>query len=151
MSFKEKLAILEAAVIAEERAEVAMMCPGSGPIEYDAGQKAVSHLTDTRHVLMSSAQSVESHAAQSLPTHVRCPVCGFDHVRMNAVTTHAREHEDGPVNIMRVTFDTPVAGGSVNPSPRRSGLVIHCECENGHEFDIALANHKGQLEMGVEL
>ena len=78
-----------------------------------------------------------------------CPQCGFEYVHITKAEVFMRgEDED---NHTYVTADIEdhkteiekVKGMGRNPSGRRDGLILTGYCEEGCEFEIEMAQHKG--------
>ena len=80
---------------------------------------------------------------------MNCPVCGFECTHITGVEVFARG-EDQPehvhtkvdMNTKKTTVET-VKGHGRNPSGRRDGVILSGHCETGCEFEIEIAQHKG--------
>ena len=78
-----------------------------------------------------------------------CPVCQFDYVHHSTVVVYNRDKEDshtGLVTDVGKSGTTTVRAHNMagNPSARRDGIRIACECEEGHSFYLTVSQHKGQ-------
>lgn len=84
---------------------------------------------------------------------IECPVCGYNYMHHKAVEVFTRGGEDNEEVQLTTVRETGFAVETIpsfesdNPSSRRSGLVIHFECESGHKSALAIAQHKGETFM----
>jgi hypothetical protein len=72
-----------------------------------------------------------------------CPVCGWDFV--HPVGAYTRMGSD-PFEA-KVYKGTRAKGKTDN---RRSALVCTFHCENGHDFELVISQHKGQNFVSLE-
>jgi hypothetical protein len=74
-----------------------------------------------------------------------CPYCDCEQTHVQKMVAHCRT-EDGPTTTVEVDLTT---GGvrrllaRSNPSGRRNAVTLEVSCEFGHDFEVALAQHKG--------
>ena len=83
-----------------------------------------------------------------------CPECGSDYTHHRRVTVFWREREDAPLGscIKSSQDELHVAREQWgNPSERRDGISIDCECEIcGTLFRLHIAQHKGHTLIKAE-
>ena len=78
-----------------------------------------------------------------------CPECGFEYVHITKAEVFIRaEDEDIHTYVTADIGDHKteikrVKGMGRNPSGRRDGLILTGYCEEGCEFEIKMAQHKG--------
>ena len=78
-----------------------------------------------------------------------CPQCGFEYVHITKAEVFIRaEDEDIHTYVTADIGDHKteikrVKGMGRNPSGRRDGLILTGYCEEGCEFEIKMAQHKG--------
>tara|TARA_R110000787_G_C13070758_1_gene408987 strand:+ start:73 stop:489 length:417 start_codon:yes stop_codon:yes gene_type:complete len=81
---------------------------------------------------------------------MQCPICKFDYTHITGVEVFSRSIEDAEEHVhtkvdmvKNLTKVENVKGYGRNPSARRDGLILSGHCENGHKFEINIAQHKG--------
>ena len=80
---------------------------------------------------------------------MNCPICGFNCTHIKGVEVFARgedaaEHVHTTVDMEEMSTKVEnVKGHGRNPSGRRDGLILSGYCESGCEFEIEIAQHKG--------
>mgnify|MGYP003128366122 CR=1 FL=1 len=80
---------------------------------------------------------------------MQCPVCKFECTHITGVEVFSRyddaeEHVHTTVDMVKNSTKVEnVRGHGRNPSARRDGLILSGYCENGHKFEINIAQHKG--------
>lgn len=85
------------------------------------------------------------------PFIVRCPVCGDDYQHHEGVREFRRmAGEDGETVLLDPGRGTILPTRS-NPSPRRGAVTIDFVGECGHEWTLAILQHKGQTFIEVIL
>ena len=78
-----------------------------------------------------------------------CPECGFEYVHITKAEVFMRgEDEDNHTHVTADIEDhkteiEKVKGMGRNPSGRRDGLILTGYCEEGCNFEIEMAQHKG--------
>lgn len=83
-------------------------------------------------------------------SHLLCPRCGEGYLHQGIVEVYNRHEDSDTVRCTIVgeenIFSAMVANDtSNNPSSRRSGMLVHFDCEHCDEVDFKLniAQHKG--------
>jgi hypothetical protein len=79
-------------------------------------------------------------------THLLCPICGFDYVRLVEVEAGParKAMQKAKINAKGVsTFPGGAAGGF----GRGNTVTLIFQCENGHEFRRSFLFHKGQTTL----
>lgn len=86
---------------------------------------------------------------------ILCPHCGDQYVHLVTVEIFSRTHEDAEHGThLTIPLNDPFAGSALpfgvdadihsNPSSRRSGVVLHFQCEyECPDFSLSLAQNKG--------
>jgi len=80
---------------------------------------------------------------------MNCPICGFECTHITGVEVFARgedaaDHVHTAVDMREMSTKVEnVKGHGRNPSGRRDGLILSGHCETGCEFEIEIAQHKG--------
>ncbi len=80
---------------------------------------------------------------------MNCPICGFECTHITGVEVFARgedaaDHVHTAVDMEEMSTKVEnVKGHGRNPSGRRDGLILSGHCETGCEFEIEIAQHKG--------
>jgi len=80
---------------------------------------------------------------------MNCPICASSNTHIKGVEVFARgedaaEHVHTTVDMEEMSTKVEnVTGSGRNPSGRRDGLILSGYCESGCEFEIEIAQHKG--------
>jgi len=80
---------------------------------------------------------------------MNCPICACSNTHIKGVEVFARgedaaEHVHTTVDMEEMSTKVEnVTGSGRNPSGRRDGLILSGYCESGCEFEIEIAQHKG--------
>lgn len=74
-----------------------------------------------------------------------CPYCEHEYVQHGRLIIVEREREDGASFQLDTAMHEPKwLPTEGNPSPRRNGFFIEFQGECGHEWALAISQHKGQ-------
>jgi len=76
-------------------------------------------------------------------THLLCPICGFDYVRLVEVEAGPAGKAMQKAKISAKGVST-FPGGAAGGFGRGNTVTLTFQCENGHEFRRSFLFHKGQ-------
>ena len=99
---------------------------------------------------ITNENTPDNHVKYSQDGNVCCPYCGNDYLHHKDVVIYNRTEDSAEGLAVHVTPEVVTTGNNLsgNPSARRSGLVIHFECENcSNTYELALAQHKGTTHL----